>query len=169
MSTSDCLFCRKLGALASLPPEEVVWQFPHAVVLLGAWQYYTGYCVVVARRHASELSQLGDDERRAYLDEMCLVARAIEQTFRPLKMNYELLGNQVPHLHWHLFPRRADDPETLKPVWLALDRAERDEVEKRRLQAGPRSRADIAAELREALSHCGATFRVAQVHDAGSL
>src|SRR5581483_7820806 len=118
MSTSDCLFCRKLGALASLPPEEVVWQFPHAVVLLGAWQYYTGYCVVVARRHASELSQLGDDERRAYLDEMCLVARAIEQTFRPLKMNYELLGNQVPHLHWHLFPRRADDPETLKPVWL---------------------------------------------------
>jgi diadenosine tetraphosphate (Ap4A) HIT family hydrolase len=32
-------------------------------------------------------------------------------------MNYELLGNQVPHIHWHLIPRLADDPEPRWPVW----------------------------------------------------
>jgi len=32
-------------------------------------------------------------------------------------MNYELLGNQIAHIHWHLIPRRADDPAPRQPVW----------------------------------------------------
>lgn len=143
-----CPYCQKLANLDQLPGDDVVWQLPHAVVLLGPWQYYTGYCVVVARKHATELSQLSADERRGYLDEMCQVAQAIEKAFAPHKLNYELLGNQVPHLHWHLFPRRADDPETLQPVWFALHRAEHDEAEKRRLQNGGLSRKEITAKLR---------------------
>lgn len=133
-ATADCPFCHKLATLASLPPDEIVWQFPHSIAFLGPWQYYHGYCILIARRHARELSGLEDLERRAYLDEMCLLARAIEESFHPLKVNYELLGNQVPHLHWHVFPRYQEDPERLKPVWLALDRAERDAAEGRRLR-----------------------------------
>jgi diadenosine tetraphosphate (Ap4A) HIT family hydrolase len=57
----------------------------------------------------------------------------------------------VPHLHWHLFPRSFSDPETLKPVWLALERAERDPAERARLQEGPLSRADTTAALRGTL------------------
>ncbi len=149
MTSPDCPFCHKLAALHELPPGDVVWQFPHSVALLGPWQFYRGYCILVARRHATELSRLDEAERRAYLDEMCLLARAIEEAFRPHKLNYELLGNQVPHLHWHLFPRSAADPDALKPVWLALDRAERDEAERRRLTADPLDRPATAAALRQ--------------------
>src|SRR5262245_1645700 len=134
LKAAVCPLCSKLAKLQELSDEDVVWQFPHSVALLGPWQYYHGYCILVARRHASELSQLPVDEGHAYFDEMCQLARAIEIAFQPRKMNYELLGNQVPHLHWHLFPRRADDPERLKPVWLALERAETSESERRRLQ-----------------------------------
>ena len=105
-----CPFCQKVATLEALAADEHVWTFPHSVALLGPWQYYTGYCVLVARCHATELSQLSDNERRGYLDEMCLLARAIEAVFRPHKLNCELLGNQVPHLHWHLFPRALTDP-----------------------------------------------------------
>jgi len=156
MSASDCPFCRKLADPAGLPAEEVVWRFPHSVALLGPWQYYHGYCLLVARRHATELSALGADERREYLFEMCLLARAIEESFRPRKMNYELLGNQVPHLHWHLFPRYGHDPDALNPVWLALDRAERDAAERRRLEVGPRDWAATAEEIRRRLQQLGA-------------
>ena len=147
----DCVFCRKLQALHELPDEEVVWQFRHSVALLGTWQYYHGYCVLVARTHAAELSQLHPQERMGYLDEMCRLAHVLETCFQPRKMNYELLGNQVPHLHWHLFPRRTDDPDALKPVWLALDGAERSETERRRLETGPASRAETTALIRTRL------------------
>ncbi len=160
MTNPECPLCRKLSAPDELPAEDVVWRFPHSVALLGPWQYYHGYCVLVFRRHARELSDLDDAERRAYLDEMCLLARAVDETFRPRKLNYEMLGNQVPHLHWHLFPRSDDDPETRKAVWLALDRAERDEGERRRLQTGPTDRAATAAALRRTLDQLAAPFDI---------
>ncbi|HEV3263382.1 MAG TPA: HIT family protein [Gemmataceae bacterium] len=146
-----CPFCDTRANSERSPPADVVAEFRHSVAFLGPWQYYHGYCTLVARRHATELSQLDPAERRAYLDEMCLLAAAIEEAFEPHKLNYELLGNQVPHLHWHLFPRYRHDANVLQPVWLALDRAERDPVERQRLQTGPLDRAATVALLRERL------------------
>ncbi len=148
MTSASCPLCDKLSASGELPGDQFVWQFAHSVAFLGPWQFYRGYCVLVARTHATELSQLAPPERRAYLDEMCLLAAAIESAFRPHKLNCELLGNQVPHLHWHLFPRYTHDPDFLKPVWLALDRAERDADLRQRLQTGPVGRSETAAALR---------------------
>jgi diadenosine tetraphosphate (Ap4A) HIT family hydrolase len=31
-----------------------------------------------------------------------------------VKLNYDLLGNSLPHLHTHVIPRYADDP---RPGW----------------------------------------------------
>ena len=152
MPSAECPFCLKLAHLDSLSREELVWQFPHSIALLGPWQYYLGYCILVARRHASELNQLLESERIAYFNEMCLLAKAIEVAFQPRKLNYELLGNQVPHLHWHLFPRYDHDPDVLKPVWLRLERAERDETERQRLQTGPLERIETAQRLRNQLA-----------------
>ncbi len=151
MLPTDCPFCRNLSDLDSQGSEELVWQFPHSVAILGPWQYYQGYCILVARTHATELSQLPDAERVGYFNEMCQLARAIGKAFHPRKLNYELLGNQVPHLHWHVFPRYDHDPEALKPVWLALDRAERDESERQRLRTGFGSRSHSAELLQEQL------------------
>jgi diadenosine tetraphosphate (Ap4A) HIT family hydrolase len=148
-----CPLCAKLQRLHDLPDGELVWQFPHSIAFLGPWQYHTGYCVLVARTHAAELYELPLEVRRGFFDEMCLLAQAIAACFQPRKMNYEALGNQVAHLHWHLFPRRHDDPETLQAVWLGFDRATRDEAEKERLQKSglsiPEISRRIAAKVRE--------------------
>lgn len=152
MTKSDCPFCVKVTDAGALAADDLVWQFPHSMALLGPWQFYDGYCILVARSHARELSALADAERRAFCEEMCLLARAIESCFRPHKLNYELLGNQVPHLHWHLFPRYRHDGDLLRPVWFALDRAERDAEERKRLQTGPQSRAATIASLRQELA-----------------
>ncbi|MFO0926600.1 MAG: HIT family protein [Gemmataceae bacterium] len=156
MNGDACPFCVKLAALPTTASADVVWSFPHSVAFFGPWQFYSGYCVLVARTHARELSELSDDVRRGYLDEMCLLARAIERVCRPHKLNYELLGNQVPHLHWHLFPRYADDPARLAPVWLALDAADRDAAVRQRLQTGPRPAVDVIGDLRQTLTALGA-------------
>lgn len=130
-----CPFCLAVADPTAHWGPRWVWTFPHSVAVLGPWQYYTGYCLLISRRHATELSQLRE-HRTPFLEEMALLAEAIEACFQPCKLNYELLGNQVPHLHWHLFPRRSDDPERHKPVWLALERAEQNAEERQRRQQG---------------------------------
>jgi diadenosine tetraphosphate (Ap4A) HIT family hydrolase len=156
LKKSDCPFCWKLRTVDEFGEAEVVWRFPHGVALLGAWQYFQGYCILVSRRHAAELNELPPDERRAYLDEMCLLAQAVQTCYRPHKLNYELLGNQVPHLHWHIFPRYLDDPDHLRAVWLAIDRAQHDEVWHRRMETGREERATTTANLRRTLEQMGA-------------
>jgi len=144
--------CRSVAGLSQPGRADLVWRFPHSIAVVGPWQFYTGYCLLVSREHAAELSQLGAN-RAAFLDEMATLAQAIEECFRPHKLNYELLGNQVPHLHWHLFPRSANDPERLQPVWLALERAKTEPAEKTRLETGTIPPAEVAQRLRDWLKH----------------
>ena len=86
-------------------------------VVLADVQYYRGYTVFVAKRCVAELHELPAGERDAFLHEMAEVAQAVFEAFEPRKLNYELLGNGAPHLHWHLFPRYADDPQPTRPTW----------------------------------------------------
>ncbi len=80
-------------------------------------QFFKGWTVVVFRRHATELFQLAPTERIQLMEEVTLVAKTLAQVFDARKINYELLGNQLPHIHWHLIPRLATDPAPLEPVW----------------------------------------------------
>lgn len=159
MADQACAFCAKLAEPSWPGASELVWQFPSSVAFLGTWQFYEGYCVVVHREHHTELHQLPPTARHVYLDEMVAMAWAIETVFQPRKLNYELLGNQVPHLHWHLFPRHAIDPDHLKPVWVAIDRAEQDSAIKKQLAGPDVNRADVIHRLRGALTSRGAPRR----------
>lgn len=49
---------------------------------------------------------------------MAQVAKAVYFAFHPDKLNYELLGNGDPHMHWHIFPRYKTDPNFKSPVWV---------------------------------------------------
>jgi diadenosine tetraphosphate (Ap4A) HIT family hydrolase len=65
-------------------------------------------------RHVVEPTELEPRESELFWRELLLAGAAIERVFEPVKMNYNLLGNSVPHLHAHLIPRYADDP---RPEW----------------------------------------------------
>jgi diadenosine tetraphosphate (Ap4A) HIT family hydrolase len=74
-----------------------------------------GYTIVVWRgRHVAEPTELSSTEASAYWLEVVLVARALETHLQPVKTNYNVLGNSLPHLHTHIIPRYEDDP---RPGW----------------------------------------------------
>jgi diadenosine tetraphosphate (Ap4A) HIT family hydrolase len=76
-----------------------------------------GYTVVIWRgRHVAEPTELTWDEAAGYWREVLDAARALEQQYRPVKMNIEMLGNTGPHLHTHLRPRYLDDPAPFGPL-----------------------------------------------------
>jgi diadenosine tetraphosphate (Ap4A) HIT family hydrolase len=80
-------------------------------------QFFPGWTVVVFKRHATELFHLAPTERIQLMEEVNLVAKTLAQDYEARKINYELLGNQLPHIHWHVIPRLANDPAPLEPVW----------------------------------------------------
>ncbi|MBI4001164.1 MAG: HIT family protein [Nitrospira defluvii] len=80
-------------------------------------QFFPGWTVLVLKRHATELFDLSRDERSSLIEEVSAVAEALAGEWRAVKINYELLGNQLPHIHWHLIPRLVQDPAPLEPVW----------------------------------------------------
>jgi diadenosine tetraphosphate (Ap4A) HIT family hydrolase len=67
------------------------------------------YACVVSQRHVIEPFDLPDRERHGFFDDCMATARGLAQLFHPAKMNYEIHGNTMPHLHMHLFPRLPDD------------------------------------------------------------
>lgn len=74
-----------------------------------------GYSIVVWRgRHVAEPTELSPEEASAYWLELLRAARALETHFQPVKTNYNVLGNSLPHMHTHVIPRYADDP---RPGW----------------------------------------------------
>lgn len=76
-----------------------------------------GYAVVVWRGpHVAEPTQLSEGQSGAYWADVLDAAKAIEHHFQPVKMNYQTLGNALPHLHTHVIPRYKEDPSPGMPL-----------------------------------------------------
>jgi diadenosine tetraphosphate (Ap4A) HIT family hydrolase len=98
-----------------------------------------GYTVVIWRgRHVNEPTELEDTEASGYWAEVLAVARALIDIYQPLKMNYETLGNSLPHLHTHLIPRFADDPRPGQPFPLTSQQPDK-EIPEEQLRADARA------------------------------
>lgn len=69
-----------------------------------------GYACLVSRVHAVELHHLTATQSVAFIQDACLVSSALSAITGAVKLNYEIHGNTLPHLHMHFFPRFAGDP-----------------------------------------------------------
>ena len=108
-----CAACDK-----SWPPSEArIVGFPLSDAYLHSDQSVLGWTLLVLRRHATELFDLTEAERAGLIEEVSALARAVATAFDARKVNYALLGNELPHIHWHIIPRRADDPNPRVPPW----------------------------------------------------
>ncbi len=74
------------------------------------------YVCLVARRHAVEPFELPVAERSAFWEDVNRVAAALNRGLRPVKLNYEIHGNTLPHLHLHVFPRQPGDRFEGRPI-----------------------------------------------------
>jgi diadenosine tetraphosphate (Ap4A) HIT family hydrolase len=92
-------------------------EMEHSFAILNRDQFFTGYTLLFTREHVTELFHLEPAIRQGLMDEVTTVAAALDRVFRPAKMNYELLGNMVPHMHWHLVPRFREDSLWPRPIW----------------------------------------------------
>jgi len=116
-----CPLCAENDRQAAGDCEEAVAELATGFVRLHRIQRYRGATFFVARDCVREVYHLDPTTRAAHLTELAELCAALDAVFRPTKMNVESLGNGVPHLHWWLTPRYADDPRPRSPIWENLD------------------------------------------------
>jgi diadenosine tetraphosphate (Ap4A) HIT family hydrolase len=109
--------CSQTCTAIFLPEEYRIADLSVSTAALYPDQAFRGRCLVSLREHYTELYQLTPAMRTAFLEDVSRIAGAVARALLPVKMNYELLGNQVPHMHWHLIPRFPDDGLYPKPIW----------------------------------------------------
>ncbi|MFT8873019.1 MAG: HIT family protein [Sporolactobacillus sp.] len=116
MGHSNCLICQRIDMIKSGSNPYFVAELETGYVVVGDFQLFKGYTLFLCKRHETELFFLDEAFKNKFLMEMSEVAAAVHDAFHPDKLNYEMLGNGDAHMHWHLFPRRSDDPVN-GPVW----------------------------------------------------
>ena len=107
--------------LCELSAPAVVDNDKFAVILVDDANY-PGFARVIWKDHVREVSDLADADRLLLNDAVYKLELAVREVMQPLKVNVASLGNVVPHLHWHVIPRYADDAHFPAPVWALAQR-----------------------------------------------
>ena len=129
-----CPACDRLARARAGRDSDFVATLPESSVFLADEQIYRGYCLVITNEHAEQLDQVPIERQVRLWEDVARVASALRKEVDPARLNYACLGNFLTHVHWHVIPRHADDPEPLHPIWVrplaerqhALPAAERD-------------------------------------------
>lgn len=121
-ATDGCYFCDLLASGGEA--WNLIARTERTATFLNAGQYEVGQCLVVPLRHAPTLLDLTDDEAGALLREARGVARILVDLYRPdgillYQNNGTGSGQEVPHVHLHVVPRRPESRWGAGPPALA--------------------------------------------------
>ena len=116
----DCPLCLRVEETKNGKYPFLITEFKNSYLYLGEHQFYRGYCILVTKQHFREMIDLPIEQRNELFSEMMMTQDLIQRVFNPKKMNLCSLGNVVDHIHWHFFPRYADDLNFKNPPWLQM-------------------------------------------------
>lgn len=112
----SCELCSGVGG-------ELVWQGGDWRVVRVADAHFPAFYRVVHQRHVAEFTDLDAAQRSRCMALVAAVEQALRDSLAPTKINLASLGNQTPHLHWHVIARFGWDSHYPQPVWGPAQRA----------------------------------------------
>ena len=115
----DCSMCQDpiYNEKGGQHPSKIADLDVSTAVLNRNWQFFEGSTILVYQDHVTELHHLPADMQHRFMDDASRVAAALEKTFPDIKLNHGLLGNAMPHLHWHMIVRRATEADPRLSIW----------------------------------------------------
>lgn len=114
----NCLACDRIVQIKSNNNPYFICELEASYLVLADHQRYEGWCILLLKEHQEHLDQLALETQLHLFRDVARTARAIRNAFRPRRLNYECLGNTLPHVHWHIIPRYDWDPQPESPIWV---------------------------------------------------
>lgn len=96
------------------------WRVVHADSL--AETDFPAFYRLVSNAHHEEWTDLPEPLRQEGLTILACIETVLRECLRPKKINLASLGNEVPHVHWHIIARFDWDSHFPSPVWGASRR-----------------------------------------------
>jgi diadenosine tetraphosphate (Ap4A) HIT family hydrolase len=117
---TDCPACQRIADIRAGTNPFFVAELSESFAVLHDHQAYEGWCVLLLKRHAEHLHLLPRDRQTRLAEDIARTAVAIARAVNPTRINYECLGNQLAHIHWHIIPRFRPpvDPDPRSAVWV---------------------------------------------------
>lgn len=109
MIDQNCAYCTDGPSLDAFGIK--ICELPQSKVYLFKEQSHKGRVIVAHKKHVDEITDLTQEERAAYIEDIAHVSNAIHQAFHPQKVNYGAYGDTMHHLHYHLVPKYTDEFE----------------------------------------------------------
>ena len=79
---------------------------------------FPGRCILILDKHEEDFSELNADLATSFIKDAQIASRAIRKVTNSNRINYAILGNRVPHIHFHLIPRGTpNDPDFTRSPW----------------------------------------------------
>ena len=103
---------------------KIVDEGEHTLTVVNPWQFETGQCCVITRRHVATLLDLVEAECMAVMIAAKRAAEALVRTYSPLGIltfqnNGVYSGQETPHFHFHVVPRQHGSDWGIGPPQLA--------------------------------------------------
>ena len=109
----------RIGSALKGENPTVIAKMKSGFAVIGDPQFLPGYCILLAYPKVNSLNDLDIEQREAFLIDMSLVGDSISEVCKPIRVNYDILGNTDPFLHAHIFPRYEWEEERKKhPIWV---------------------------------------------------
>lgn len=118
-----CLICERVSQAKLGKNPYVIKELENSFLVLGDHQYFKGYCLLIMKDHIEDLTDLATDRQLAYMQEVLKAGKFLKENFKAVRINYSCLGNFVPHVHYHLFPRYDEDlaNDATKNPWHCIE------------------------------------------------
>lgn len=109
MTDPNCSYCAEGELLAAFGIK--ICELPMSKLILFKEQSHRGRVIVACKKHVDDITQLTQEERAQYIEDINRVAECIHKTFHPDKINFGAYGDTMHHLHVHVVPKYKDDYE----------------------------------------------------------
>ena len=116
MNPDDCPLCQ-------LDESIVLFSRPNWRVIDARDPVFPAFTRVIWHAHAKEMSDLTVTERTDFMAVVFEVESIMREHLNPDKIHVASLGNQVPHVHWHVIGRWHDDPTFPDSIWTATEQS----------------------------------------------
>tara|TARA_Y100000034_G_scaffold71453_1_gene86191 strand:- start:209 stop:580 length:372 start_codon:yes stop_codon:yes gene_type:complete len=110
---SDCIFCKIING--EIPPGKgKVYDDENFIGILDINPISKGHTLIIPKKHYKTLldmpTTIGNELIEALKKTaLKLIEEKTAEGFNIIQSNYEVAQQEVPHLHFHIIPRKKDD------------------------------------------------------------